>query len=221
MKDKRLECFTSLNIYAILSSEHSRGRSNVDVARQMLESGIKIIQYREKDFSMKRKYQECLELRALTTGYNAVFIINDDVHLALAVNADGVHLGQDDLPIHKAREILGENYIIGLSTHSPDQADEAVRLNVDYIGVGPIYLTRTKKDVCQPVGIRYLDYVVENITMPFVAIGGIKEHNVHEVSAHGARCICLVTEIVGADDIGRKIESVRKSLNSGIEDFRM
>jgi thiamine-phosphate pyrophosphorylase len=102
----------------------------------------------------------------------------------------------------------------GLSTHSPAQAEAAVRLGVDYIGVGPIFATNTKKDVCDPVGLEYLDYVVRNIRLPFVAIGGIKEHNIAEIYRRGARCIALVTEIVGAPDIGVKVHALRAAIGS-------
>ena len=205
--------FPGSDIYCITARQFSLGRANLEVVRQLLEAGIKIIQYREKDFSMRQKYRECLAIRDLTARYNACFIVNDDIHLALAVAADGVHVGQDDLPVAKVRELIGDKLLLGLSTHSPEQADEAVKSGmVDYIGVGPLYQTFTKKDAPPPVGIGYLDYVTSHHRIPFVAIGGIKEHNVAEVVKHGATCICLVTEIVGAPSIATKIEAIRKQI---------
>lgn len=205
--------FPETDIYGITASQFSMGRSNPEVVRQMLAAGIRIIQYREKDFSMRQKYRECLAIRELTSRYGACFIVNDDVHLALAVGSDGVHVGQDDLPVQKVREIVGDKMLVGLSTHSPEQADEAVASGLaDYIGVGPLYQTFTKKDVQSPVGTGYLDYVVSHHRFPFVAIGGIKEHNVAEVIRHGATCICLVTEIVGAPDIAAKIQAIRRQI---------
>ncbi len=106
--------FPQTDIYGITAAQFSLGRSNEDVVRQMLEAGIKVIQYREKDFSMKQKYRECVAIREMTAKYKATFIVNDDVHLALAVNADGVHVGQDDLPVEKARELVGYKMIVGL-----------------------------------------------------------------------------------------------------------
>ncbi len=210
--------FPDTNLYCITASQYSLGRSNLEIVRQILEAGIKIIQYREKDFPMRHKYQECLAIRDLTARYNACFIINDDVHLALAVESDGVHVGQDDLPVEKVRELVGDKMLIGLSTHSPAQADGAVKSGVvDYIGVGPLYQTFTKKDVQPPVGLGYLDYVVSHHRIPFVAIGGIKENNVAEVIQHGARCVCLVTEIVGAPSIATKIQAIRKQLRKAGE----
>ncbi len=205
--------FPEADIYGITANQFSRGRSNLEVVRQMLEAGIKIIQYREKDFSVLQKYHECLAIRDLTARYGACFIINDDVHVALAVESDGVHVGQDDLPAEKAREIVGDKMLIGLSTHSPEQADKAVQSGVaDYIGVGPLYQTFTKKDVQPAVGLEYLDYVVTHHHIPFVAIGGIKEHNVADVVRRGATCVCLVTEVVGAEDIGMKIQAIRAEM---------
>ncbi|MBI2850056.1 MAG: thiamine phosphate synthase, partial [Chloroflexi bacterium] len=207
MKQSR---FPETDIYCITASQFSLGRSNLDVVRQMLEAGIKIIQYREKDFSMLQKYRECVAIRDMTAQNGACFIVNDDVHLALAVESDGVHVGQDDLPVEKVRELVGDKMLIGLSTHSPEQADRAVEEGIaDYIGVGPLYGTNLKKEPMAPVGLGYLDYVVSRHKIPFVAIGGIKEHNVSEVVKHGASCVCLVTEIVGARDIGAKIQSIR------------
>jgi thiamine-phosphate pyrophosphorylase len=129
------------------------------------------------------------------------------------VGADGVHIGQDDWPVPAVRGLIGETMAIGLSTHSPDQAAAALASGVDYIGVGPIFETHTKKDVCDPVGLSYLDHVVREVPLPFVAIGGIKAHNIHEVAKRGAKCICLVTEITGADNIGGKIREIRNILS--------
>ena len=179
----------------------------------MLEAGIKIIQYREKDMSMLRMYHECIAIRDLTALYGACFIVNDYIDLAMAVESDGVHIGQDDLPPEEVRNLVGNKIIIGLSTHSPEQADLAVKSGIaDYIGVGPLYKTLTKKDVQPPVGLQYLDYVVAKHGLPFVAIGGIKEYNIGEVIKHGATCVCLVTEITGAQNIGHKIQSVREEI---------
>lgn len=203
----------SADLYGITAEEYSIGRSNLEVVDQMIKAGIKVIQYREKEKKMREKYQECLRLREMAKEAGVTFIINDHVDLAVLVGADGVHVGQDDLPVGRIRELAGEDMLIGLSTHSPAQARAAVEMGVDYIGVGPIFATQTKKDVCAPVGFEYLEYVVKNINIPFVAIGGIKEHNIAEVSRRGAKCIAMVTEIVGANDIEAKIRSVRTLLS--------
>jgi len=207
-----LSSLLEVDIYGITAEEYSMGRSNIEVVARMIEAGIRVIQYREKEKSDREKYEECLKIRELTRVAGVTFIVNDRVDLAMLVGADGIHLGQDDLPPQAVREMVGGEMFIGLSTHSPAQAEAAVRLGVDYIGVGPIFATNTKKDVCAPVSLEYLDYVVKNIRLPFVALGGIKEHNIAEVYRRGARCIALVTEIVGAPDIGAKVRALRKAI---------
>ena len=200
------------DLYGITAEKYSKGRNNIEVVKEMIAAGIRIIQYREKNKSMSGKFEECKQIRKMTAAAGVNFIVNDHVDLAMMVEADGVHLGQKDLPVAEVRKILGQDYIIGLSTHSPGQALEAVEKDIDYIGVGPIFKTDTKDDVCDPVGFKYLDYVVNNIELPFVAIGGIKEHNIDIISKRGAECICLVTEIVGADDIQKKIRNLRRKI---------
>lgn len=212
INNSKTNCKKSINhkFYGITSFEHSIGRSNIEVVEMMINSGIKVIQYREKEKSLKEKLFECEKIREITLKNDVVFIVNDDVSIAKLVDADGVHIGQDDLPIEKVRQLIGNEKIIGLSTHSPNQANEAAEKGADYIGVGPIYRTFTKKDVCEPVGLEYLKYVVQNINIPFVAIGGIKASNLSEVIKMGAKTVALVTEIVGAVDINQKINELSK-----------
>jgi len=159
-------------------------------------------------------YEECLVLRTMTQHTGALFIINDHLDLALAVGADGVHIGQDDLPLSKVRELLGPDFLIGVSTHSPAQAQAAVKDGADYIGVGPLFATQTKIDVCDPVGLDYLDYVIQNLKIPFVAIGGIKEHNLASVLKAGAQTVAFVTEIVGSPDIAGKIKRLQRLMET-------
>ncbi|MBU0991002.1 MAG: thiamine phosphate synthase [Proteobacteria bacterium] len=205
----RRKSILASDFYCLTSEAHSKGKTNIQVIREMLAAGIKIIQYREKEKSMLEKYNECLAIRALAKEAGAKFIVNDHVDLAMMTDADGVHIGQDDLPVREVRKLVGEKMAIGISTHSPEQAEEAVRNGADYIGVGPIFKTYTKKDVCDPVGFEYLDYVVKHISLPFVAIGGIKESNIRQVKDHGATCIAMVTEIVEAGNISDKIAKLR------------
>jgi thiamine-phosphate pyrophosphorylase len=197
-------------LYGITAEKFSAGRSNLQVVEEMIQGGIKIIQYREKrsSKSYRKILDECRQIRALTRAAGVIFIVNDYVDVALLVDADGVHVGQDDLPVAEVRKLLGSDKIIGLSTHSPAQAKEAVLAGADYIGVGPIFATKTKDDVCDPVGFDYLDWVVKNISLPFVAIGGIKLHNIDQIVQRGARTICLVTEVVAAPDIVARVNEL-------------
>lgn len=201
-------------LYSITAEDHSNGKSNIDVVKELIDTGVKIIQYREKSKKALYKYEECLEIRKLTKDADVTFIVNDDIDIAILVSADGVHVGQEDVPIEKVRELVGDSMIIGLSTHSPLQAQDAVKRGADYIGVGPIFKTQTKVDVVDPVGFEYLDYVVESIDIPFVAIGGIKEHNLKQVVDHGASCVCLVSEIVGARDISEKVKNIKDIISN-------
>ncbi|WP_425802727.1 thiamine phosphate synthase [Desulfitobacterium sp. Sab5] len=201
-------------IYALTSEPHSLGRSTIEVAQEILDSGVKILQYREKNKKAKQMFEECLILREMTREAGALFIVNDYLDIALAVDADGVHVGQDDLPVPIVRQIVGPSRIIGVSTHSPEQAQRAVADAADYIGVGPIYATHTKTDVCAPVGLEYLRYVVENIDLPFVAIGGIKKHNLTEVLKNGAKTVALVTEIVGSPNIKETIHELQETMGN-------
>ncbi|WP_022666553.1 thiamine phosphate synthase [Desulfospira joergensenii] len=198
-------------IYGILGEKFSLGRTNAETARQMVSGGIDILQYREKSHLKSRKImlEECLEIRRITRDAGVIFIVNDFLDIALMAEADGVHVGQDDLPVKKIRE-LAPHLMVGCSTHSPEQAAKAISDGADYIGVGPLFGTQTKEDACDPVGIEYLEYVAKTHDFPFVAIGGIKRHNLGEVLSRGATTVCLITEIIGAEDIHRQIKEIRK-----------
>ena len=210
-RQEAMKCFKEFPIYGITAEAVSNGRDNMTVVKAMLEAGIKFIQYREKEKTGLARYEECLKLKKLTAEYGAAFIIDDFVDLAIAVDADGVHIGQDDLPVPAVRKLLGPDKIIGLSTHSPEQLEKANEIAdlIDYIGCGPVYATNTKKTAV-PVGLEYVKYATEHAKMPFVAIGGIKEHNIHEVYNAGATTIAVVSDITSADDIVDKISKLAK-----------
>lgn len=196
-------------IYGITGDNFAHGKSNLECVKAMIEGGIKIIQYRDKTKSIKEKVKEAREIRELCKRNGVIFIVNDHVDIAILVDADGVHIGQDDMDPSDVRKLIGDNKIIGLSTHSEEQGMKAY-LNpaVDYIGVGPIFPTTTKDTA--PVGLGYLEYAVKNLHLPFTAIGGIKEHNLHEIISRGAKNVCLVSDIVGADNITEKVKELQK-----------
>ena len=200
------------DIYALTDSKFARGRSVEEQARALLGAGVKILQYREKHAKAGVMLEECRLLARLCREAGACFIVNDHIDIALLVDADGVHIGQDDLPISEVRRLVGPDKIIGLSTHNPAQCEAAVRDGADYIGVGPMFATQTKEDASEPVGYEYLEWVAKNCPIPFVAIGGIKEHNIGEIVRRGCPCSALVSELVGADDIAAKVASVREAI---------
>lgn len=196
-------------IYGITGDNFAHGKSNLECVKAMIEGGIKIIQYRDKTKSIKEKVKEAREIRELCKRNEVVFIVNDHVDIAILVDADGVHIGQDDMDPSDVRKLIGDNKIIGLSTHSEEQGMKAyLNPDVDYIGVGPIFPTTTKNTA--PVGLGYLEYAVKNLHLPFTAIGGIKEHNLHEIISRGAKNVCLVSDIVGADNITEKVKELQK-----------
>lgn len=175
-----------------------------EITQKAVSAGIKTIQLREKNMTKKELYKEALSIRKFILKHRAAFIINDYVDIALAVNADGVHLGQEDMPIKEARKLLGENKIIGISTHSMKQALDAQRAGADYIGFGPIFKTTTK-DAGKPKGIKSLIEIKKHIKIPVVAIGGITIDNVSEVFKSGADAAAVASGILSGD-IKRNIE---------------
>lgn len=192
MKDFRL--------YAITGEQFHPGKPMLEVMEQAILGGTDIIQLRDKSGDIAEIRKKAAALRRLTAQYGVTFIVNDYIDIALEVDADGVHLGQGDVPLAEARRRMGDK-IIGISTHAINEAIQAERDGADYIGVGPIFPTKTKLDVVAPVTVSYVQEVARMINIPFVAIGGIKLHNVDEVIKAGATRICAVSEIVGSDDI--------------------
>jgi thiamine-phosphate pyrophosphorylase len=183
--------------YFITDAGLSRAGNLHDV-KNALAAGVKIVQYRDKREDSRGFFQEALRLRKLCRGIT--FLVNDRVDIALAVGADGVHLGQQDLPYAAARRLLGRKRIIGLSVNGLQQAKEAERLGADYLGVGPIFSTRTKEDAGLPTGVGLIRQIKKNVALPLAAIGGINLENAPEVIASGADCICAVSAVVAAAD---------------------
>jgi thiamine-phosphate pyrophosphorylase len=168
-----------------------------EMVKLVLDAGITCIQYREKQRTRREICDMAIKLRELTRSYNAVFIINDYADIALAVEADGVHLGQDDLPLREARKIMGRR-IIGISTHSLEQAKEAEAGGADYIGFGPVFPTTTK-DAGAPKGVDILTIIKQNCSIPVVAIGGISSGTIADVMNAGADAVAVATAICKGD----------------------
>ncbi len=199
-----------LGLYGITGEKFANGKSNLQCVQEMIDAGIKIIQYREKEKMYRHKIEEAKQIAKLCHENGVLFIVNDHIDLAVLVDADGVHVGQDDMKISDVRAIIGEEKIVGVSTHSPEQAKKAQEDGADYIGVGPIFKTTTKDTA--PVGLGYLEFAVENVDIPFIAIGGIKEHNIEEVLKRGAKRLCLVSEVVGAENIKELVDRINSKL---------
>ncbi|OGW30223.1 MAG: thiamine-phosphate diphosphorylase [Nitrospirae bacterium GWC2_42_7] len=168
-----------------------------EMVKAVLDAGIKFIQLREKEGSRRQMYEDAIRLRELTRSFNAALIINDYADIALAVDADGVHLGQDDLPLKEARKIMGKK-IIGISTHNLEQAKVAENGGADYIGFGPVFHTTTK-DAGTPRGVYDLRIIKENVNIPVIAIGGITLHNIKSVIDAGADAAAVATAVCKGD----------------------
>lgn len=168
-----------------------------EIIEAALRAGVKWVQYREKNRSRKAIYNEALRIRELTAGYGARLIINDHADIAVAVGADGLHLGQDDLPLKEAVKICGE-MIIGISTHSLQEAVAAEEAGADYIGFGPIFHTDTK-DAGVPAGLAALREIKSNIKIPVVAIGGISLLNLASVLETGVEAVAAASAIIKGD----------------------
>ncbi|MBI4824324.1 MAG: thiamine phosphate synthase [Nitrospirae bacterium] len=172
--------------------------SSAEMTLMALRAGVRWVQYREKQKNRHLLYYEALNLRRLTRDFRAKLIVNDYVDIALAVNADGVHLGQEDLPIAEARRILGKDKIIGVSTHSIKEALRAEKQGADYIGFGPIFHTTTK-DAGPPKGLAMLRRIKSAVNIPVVAIGGINIENLPSVLETGVDAVAVASAILKGD----------------------
>jgi thiamine-phosphate diphosphorylase len=169
-----------------------------EMTLKVLKAGVKWVQYRDKRRSRRKIYEESIRLRKITKEFNAVFIVNDHADISLAVNADGVHLGQDDLPIGEARKIIGKDKIIGISTHNLKQAIAAEKEGADYIGFGPVFHTVTK-DAGIPKGTEVLQKIKMQVHVPVVAIGGINIENIRSVLDTGVDAVAVASAILSGN----------------------
>ncbi|HWR57867.1 MAG TPA: thiamine phosphate synthase [Thermodesulfovibrionales bacterium] len=182
-----------------------------DMVSAVLEAGAGWIQYREKARTRREIYLESLRLRELTREFGAALIVNDHADIALAVEADGVHLGQDDLPLREARSLMGSR-IIGISTHSPAEAVDAERGGADYIGFGPVFRTSTK-DAGDPKGVDMLKEIRRLVGIPVVAIGGITLKNFPRVRKTGVDAVAVASAILKGD-ISENVRAFMKGVRN-------
>lgn len=189
--------------YFITDSKLSRAGIFNDV-KEALKAKVRIIQYRQKNTGTKRMYEEASAIRKLCK--NATFLVNDRVDIALAVGADGVHLGQDDLPYKIARRLLGKKRIIGLTVHNLQEALEAQRNKADYIGVSPIFATRTKLDAGKAMGVNIIKRMKKHIHIPIIAVGGINLANAAKVIDAGADGLSAISSVITRPGVRGEIE---------------
>ena len=194
-------------LYTILDPEQIGTSSPDAVLHQLLLGGAKIIQLRAKSMSSQNFIQLAKKSRDLTLSFECKLIVNDRIDVALGSAADGVHLGQEDLPLEIGRKLLGEK-IVGVSTHSLEQAKEAEANGADYIGFGPIFSTATKNTGYTARGLEMLARIRAAVALPIVAIGGITEANIQQVWGAGAESAAIISDILKADEVAAKVSAI-------------
>lgn len=193
---------TAPRTYLVTQSDQSRDRSTVDIVEAAIEGGIDVVQLREKHATARQRYDLARELRERTDAADVLFIVNDRADIAAAVDADGVHVGKDDLPIQAVRAQLGESSIVGRSVSTVDGARRAVDAGADYLGVGAVFET-SSKDVSADeaeIGVETVSEIADAVDVPVVAIGGISAANAADVAGAGADGVAVVSAITRADD---------------------
>jgi len=211
-REARLEHFRRIDLYPVTCQALSAGRSDLEVLDGILAGGARIVQLREKDMPPAALYELAVAFRRKTSEAGALLIINDHIDLALAADADGVHLGQNDMPLAAARRIAPE-LILGRSTHNRGQALEAEAQGADYVNIGPIYPTGTKPEHTTFLGPEAIREIGPLLKIPFTVMGGINESNIAPVLAAGARRIAVVSAVTRAPDVraavARLVELIR------------
>jgi len=210
----RMRRFQQAGLYLVTSQALSCGRSTLEIVDAALAEGVRLIQLREKEMPMPDFLRLAEQIRARTAQASALLIINDRLDVALAVGADGVHLGQTDFPIVPARR-LAPDLIIGASTHSPVEAQAAERAGASYINIGPLFPTQTKQKPGEFLGLEGLEKIARLVTIPWTVMGGIKPENVSALIQAGAHTIAVVTAITAADNPAQAARDLLAMLRTG------
>ena len=197
------------HIYLVTDTDCLAGRDLLTSVEEALQGGVTLVQYRSKAADGGVMYTEALSLKRLCDRYSVPLIINDRLDVAMAVDAAGVHLGQDDLPCAVARKILGPDYIIGVSAHNPEEARQAVADGADYLGCGAVFGSATKHNV-QTLGVDGLAAIRQAVQVPMVGIGGVKLENYAQVLAAGADGAAIISAILGAAAIRQQVEAFQR-----------
>jgi thiamine-phosphate pyrophosphorylase len=201
-------------LYVITEAKLSRGRMHIDVIRAAIEGGATVVQYREKEGTTRRLLEESLALRRLTREAGVPFIVNDRVDVALAVEADGVHVGQDDMPAAVTRRLMGRDKIVGVSATNLQEALQAEKDGADYLGAGPVFATPTKPDAAPAMGLEGLAEICRRVSIPVVAIGGINEQNAATVIEAGADGVAVISAVVAAPAVAAAARRLREVIEA-------
>lgn len=202
------------DLYLITEEKLSAGRSSLEVVREAIAGGVDVIQLRDKDLSLRERFSLGIELKKITEQAGVDFIVNDRVDLALALDADGIHLGQDDFPVNEARNILGEDKIIGISAYTLEESVLAEAGGADYLGVGAVFSTDSKKvdEDKNGIGISGIRRISEKSNIPIVAIGGLNKENCCQVIRSGADTISVISAITKAVNIAEETKIFKNKI---------
>lgn len=206
--------FRQAALYLVTTQALSRGRSTEEIVKAALAGGVRLIQLREKEMPLPELIRLARKIRAMTKRAGALLIINDRIDIALAVHADGVHLGREDLPVTCARNIAPD-LIIGASSHSPKEALAAQSAGASYVNIGPLFPTLTKKWEKKYLGIHKMKQIASKIKIPFTVMGGIKAEHVPDLVKAGAKTIAVVTAITAADNPRQTAKQLLALIRSG------
>jgi thiamine-phosphate pyrophosphorylase len=207
-------------LYLVTDRGLSQGRSNLEIIRMAVRGGATAVQLREKEAVTREFLKEALLARAYCHEQGVAFIINDRIDIAQAVDADGVHLGQDDMPIDYARKIIGYSKIIGISAFDVDEAVAAENDGADYLGVSPIFTTSTKPELEKAVGLEGLRKIRKAVKIPLVGIGSMNQTNAYDVIRAGANGVAVISGIVSADDPGQAASEIKREILRAREDMK-
>ena len=198
-------------LYVIIDRDLIKKRDILKIVNDVLRGGADIIQLRDKSSDDGGFLRDARAIKKIATRYNRPVIINDRVDIARIVDADGVHLGQGDIPIEEARKILRKK-IIGVSTHNAEQAKNAKRRGASYIGIGPIFRTQTKKGL-SPIGLHILKRISKTIDIPFFAIGGIALDNIADVKKAGAGRVAVVSSAIKSKNVHMSVKRLKEAMD--------
>ncbi|MFH1835559.1 MAG: thiamine phosphate synthase [Methanobacteriota archaeon] len=189
-------------------------KPDVEVVADALTGGVSVVQYREKEYYTEKMVETALMIKKLCSEKKCLFLVNDRIDVALACDADGVHLGQDDMPYQIARRLLGPDKIIGITVRDVGKALDAEKAGADYLGVSPIYTTSTKLDAGEPGGLNLMREVKSAVKIPCVGIGGINESNMIDVLKAGADGVCMISAVVSNENVTETVKRVIRKIES-------
>jgi len=200
------------SLYLVTDRALSLGRSNLEIIQAAVEGGVTLVQLREKEATTREFYEEGLKIRAYLKARDIPLIINDRIDIALALDAEGVHLGQEDMPIDVARKILGPKKIIGASVFTLKEAKIAEAMGADYLGLSPIFVTETKPELIQQIGIEGIPLLKEAAQIPVVGIGSMSESNAYEAVKAGLDGVAVVSAICSHEDPKAAAQALKEEI---------